>query len=203
MFPPSCPPPVDDRVAAVEAVRALARASSVLERVSGEVSLAHYRVLSAIASGDERASHIARKLAVGKPTVSAAVESLCQRDLLVRTSVAGDQRAAALHLTEAGTALLQRVETGMIARLEELCARTPDAAALIQALTWLGAALDSRLASRLGDGQGIMGKDAATSPAAVAAARRAGAAGQANAAAGLSGPPSGARRAGVAGRARS
>ncbi len=62
-----------------DAVRALARASRVLERASSELSLAHYRVLSAIASGDERGSRIAARLALGKPTVSAAVESLCQR----------------------------------------------------------------------------------------------------------------------------
>jgi DNA-binding MarR family transcriptional regulator len=65
-----------DRARAVEAVRSLARASSVLERSSPLLSLAHYRVLAAIAQGDERASNIARKLAIGKPTVSVAVESL-------------------------------------------------------------------------------------------------------------------------------
>src|SRR5579875_3572176 len=59
-----------------EAVRALARASSVLERSSSELNLAHYRVLSAIASGQERASHVAARLALGRPAVSAAVESL-------------------------------------------------------------------------------------------------------------------------------
>lgn len=143
--PPSAPP---DRARAVEAVRALARASSVLERVTGEVSLAHYRVLSAIASGDERASRIARKLAVGKPTVSAAVDALVQRNLLQRSSAAGDQRAVDIRLTPEGVALLLRVESAMIGRLDELCARTPDPAALVEALTWLGAALDARAVDR-------------------------------------------------------
>ena len=143
-MPVASPTPLDERAGAVEAVRALARASSALERVSGELSLAHYRVLSAIASGDQRASRIARKLAVGKPTISAAVESLCHRGLLIRSTVAGDQRAAALHLSEEGTAVLHRVETGMIGRLDDLCARTPDAAALMRSLAWLGQALDAR-----------------------------------------------------------
>jgi DNA-binding MarR family transcriptional regulator len=133
---------------AVEAVRALARASSALQRVSGEMSLAHYRVLSAVASGDERASRIARKLAVGKPTVSAAVEALSQRGLLARRTSVDDQRAAELHLTAEGVALLDRVETAMVARLDDLAARTPDAGALIDALTWLGAALDARVTAR-------------------------------------------------------
>jgi DNA-binding MarR family transcriptional regulator len=138
-----------DRARAVEAVRALARASSVLERSSPDLSLAHYRVLAAIAQGDERASNIARKLAIGKPTVSVAVESLCRRGLLARSGVAGDQRAAALHLTPAGEALLEQVETEMISRINDLCERTRDGQQLIESLVWLGAAMDSRLADRL------------------------------------------------------
>jgi len=138
-----------DRARAVEAVRALARASSVLERSSPDLSLAHYRVLAAIAQGDERASNIARKLAIGKPTVSVAVESLCRRGLLARSGVAGDQRAAALHLTPAGETLLEQVETEMISRINDLCERTRDGQQLIESLVWLGAAMDSRLADRL------------------------------------------------------
>src|ERR1700722_4197232 len=89
----------------IEAVRALSRVSRLLERASGELSLSHYRVLSAIASGDQRASRVAARLAVGKPTISASVESLCQRGLLARSAVDGDHRAAALHLTAAGEAV--------------------------------------------------------------------------------------------------
>ena len=92
----------------VEAIRALARASRLLERASGEVNLAHYRVLAAIASGDQRASRIAAKLALGKPTVSASVESLCKRGLLARSGVQGDQRAASLQLTSEGKKWLAR-----------------------------------------------------------------------------------------------
>lgn len=137
------------RARAVQAVRALARASSALERSSPNLSLAHYRVLTAVAQGNERASNIARKLAIGKPTVSVAVESLCQRGLLARSGVAGDQRAAALHLTPAGETLLEQVETEMIIRINDLCDRTPDGGQLIESLVWLGAAMDSRLADRL------------------------------------------------------
>src|ERR1700691_5805523 len=138
-----------DRAAAVQAVRALARASSALERSFPNLSLAHYRVLTAVAQGNERASNIARKLAIGKPTVSVAVESLCQRGLLARSGVAGDQRAAALHLTPAGQTLLEKGETEMIRRIYELCDRTPAGEQLIESLVWLGAAMDSRLADRL------------------------------------------------------
>lgn len=138
----------------VEAVRALARATRVLERASGELSLAHYRVLSAIASGDERASRVANRLAIGKPTVSAAVETLVQRDLVVRSEVDGDQRVAALHLTPEGLAMLSRVEAEMIRRIEDLCARTPDGRQLMTSLVWLGAAIDDLQAQRVAEGRG-------------------------------------------------
>jgi DNA-binding MarR family transcriptional regulator len=138
----------DEHTQRVEAVRALARASRMLERSSPELSLAHYRVLAAVASGDERASRVARRLAVGKPTISAAVDALCQRGLLERLDVAGDQRAAALRLTAGGEHLLARVEAEMIRRIDDLCARTPDGARLVQSLVWLGAAIDETRAER-------------------------------------------------------
>jgi DNA-binding MarR family transcriptional regulator len=141
-------PVSSDRVRTVEAVRALARASRVLERASGELSLAHYRVLSAIAAGDERASRIAARLAIGKPTVSAAVETLCQRGLLVRSSVEGDQRAAALRLTDEGRVLLDGVEAEMIRRLDGLLARTPDRAQVMESLIWLGTAIEQARAEQ-------------------------------------------------------
>lgn len=138
----------------LQAVRALARATRVLERASGELSLAHYRVLSAIASGDERASRVANRLAIGKPTVSAAVDALVQRGLLVRSGVDGDQRVAALHLTSEGAALLSRVEAEMIRRIDDLCARTPDGDQLMESLVWLGSAIDDMQAQRAAERHG-------------------------------------------------
>jgi DNA-binding MarR family transcriptional regulator len=131
---------------AVDTVRALARLSRLLERASSELSLANYRVLAAIGSGDERASRVGRKLALGKPTVSATVESLCQRGLVSRGSVGGDQRAVALTLTDLGRETLDRVERAMVERVGELCQLAPDPARLRQALSWLGPALDELLA---------------------------------------------------------
>ena len=136
--------------AEIEAVRALARASSVLERSSKELSLAHYRVLSSIASGRERASHVAASLALGKPTVSSAVDSLRERGLLTRSESASDHRAATLRLTPDGEALLARVEEEMRERIRDLGRRTPDAEQLLQSLVWLGRAVDERRAERRG-----------------------------------------------------
>jgi DNA-binding MarR family transcriptional regulator len=136
------------RARSVEAVRALARASRLLERASPELTLAQYRVLSAIASGDERASRVAERLELGKPTVSAAVESLCRAGLIARAEVERDQRALDLRLTATGRVVLDRVEDQMVAVVDDLCERTPDASALKQGLAWLGAAVDERAAER-------------------------------------------------------
>jgi DNA-binding MarR family transcriptional regulator len=126
----------------VEAVRALARISRVLERASGDVSLAHYRVLAAVADGDERASRVAARLALGKPTISASVDALCRRGLLTREDVAHDQRAITLRLTAAGQTVLRETETAMTARLDAVLAHTPRAADVAAALGRLGTGLD-------------------------------------------------------------
>jgi len=140
-------------VSPTEAVRALARVSRLLERSSSDLSMAHYRVLAAIAAGDERASRIATRLAIGKPTISAAVDALCQRKLLARSDVAGDQRAAALHLTPHGRRLLAEVEVLMTDRLGDVVGRTPDPERVLESLTWLGAAIDQVMAERMTTGQ--------------------------------------------------
>jgi DNA-binding MarR family transcriptional regulator len=125
-----------------DAVRTLARLSRLLERSTGELSLAHYRVLSAVAAGEARASRVAARLALGKPTVSASVDSLCQRGLLTRNPVSSDQRAARLELTSAGDAALARVELEMIARIRSVIERTDTPGQVVGALADLGRALD-------------------------------------------------------------
>ena len=132
----------------VDAVRAIARLSRVMDRASGELSLTHYRVLSAIASGDERASRIAAKLALGRPAISASVDTLCQRGLLAREAVDTDQRATALRLTPAGEATLAEVEQTMVARLTKICGDSPEGRRAIDSLVWLGSALGAASAEK-------------------------------------------------------
>lgn len=132
----------------VQAIRALARVARLLERSSGDLNLAHYRVLSAIAEGSQRASRVADRLTLGKPTVSAAVESLCKRGLLLREDVAADRRATTLTLTPAGEEVLAAVDREMLGYLDELLARTPDPARVLESLGQLGTALDELAAER-------------------------------------------------------
>jgi DNA-binding MarR family transcriptional regulator len=132
----------------VQAVRAMARLARALERSSGDLHLAHYRVLAAVADGDERASRVAERLALGKPTVSAAVESLCKRGLLAREVSDDDRRVATLSPTAAGEAALAEVEEVMVGRIDEILRRTEDPDAVVEALGQVGVALDEIAAER-------------------------------------------------------
>ena len=125
-----------------QTVRALTRLTRLVERAAGEVGLAHYRVLSAIADGDERASRLAARLALGKPTISASVDALTRKGLITREGVPGDQRASSLRLTDAGRATLAAVESEMAAALRQISERAPEVRAALAALTVLGGAID-------------------------------------------------------------
>jgi DNA-binding MarR family transcriptional regulator len=133
---------------AIAAVQALTRVSRFLERATTELSLPDFRVLSAVDSGEARASRVAARLAIGRPTISAAVDSLCKRGLLVRAEVDGDQRAASLTLTAEGSAVRQRVEDSLVGELQALCDRTQDADRVIESLAWLGSAIESIINER-------------------------------------------------------
>jgi len=145
-MPPSQQPTKAPSAAA--AVLGAARLARVLDRASGELGLAHYRVLSLVAGGDERASRLAQRLALGKPAVSASVDALVIRGLLTRDEVAGDQRAIRLRLTDEGRELLLRTEDAMAARLDEVVGATDDPEGTMRALVGLDGAIDRHLAAR-------------------------------------------------------
>ena len=131
-----------------KALLAAARLARVLDKAAAELGLAHYRFLTLVAAGDERASRLAERLALGKPAASAAVGALVAQGLLTRDDVAGDQRAIRLRLTDEGRVVLARTEAAMAARLSELVEATDDPAATTQALVALGEAIDRDLAGR-------------------------------------------------------
>src|SRR5579864_4123975 len=120
----------------------IARLARILERKTGGLSLAHYRLLSAVAGGDERASRLAERLALGKPAISAAVDSLCSAGLLTRIADETDLRATSLRLTDEGTRRLAEVESSIGPWLDDVIGRTPDPDQVRQSLQWLGVALE-------------------------------------------------------------
>lgn len=126
------------------AVHALTRASRLLERSLDGLSLADFRVLSAVAGGEARASRMAARLALGKPTISATVDSLCRRGLLQRTTSEADQRVLSLALTAEGEGELAVAERRLAAIVDDLAERTPDPEATTSALAALNAAIEAQ-----------------------------------------------------------
>jgi len=137
-----------DSVALDKAVRALARASRLVERASLDLSFADFRVMSAIDAGEERATRLADRLALGKPTVSASVESLSKRGLITKSKVEGDNRATALALSGEGRDLYERMTARMSRQLELLAERTPDPRGVIDALALLEDAIEEAIVER-------------------------------------------------------
>jgi DNA-binding MarR family transcriptional regulator len=130
------------------ALLAAARLARVLDKAAGDLGLAHYRFLSLVAGGDERASRLAERLALGKPAASAAVTALVAQGLLIRDDVADDQRAVRLQLTDKGRAVLAATQAAMAARLDELVEGTDDPRTTTRSLVALGEAIDRDLAAR-------------------------------------------------------
>jgi DNA-binding MarR family transcriptional regulator len=132
-------------------VLTLSRLARLLERACTDlapaVTLAQYRLLAMIGAGAEQASEIAGRLALAKPTVSATVDTLVERGLVVR-GAADDRRALRLQLTPEGVATLADAERAMRARLDDVLARVEDPAAVTRALAALGEGLDERREER-------------------------------------------------------
>ncbi len=132
----------------VDAVRALSRLSRIVERASDELSFADYRVMSAIAGGEARASRLASRLLLGKPTISSTVDSLSKRGLIVKSTVEGDNRAVELSLSAEGAELFERMEARMVRQLELLAERTPDPPVRSSGVScWLGAVIEESMAA--------------------------------------------------------
>jgi DNA-binding MarR family transcriptional regulator len=132
-----------------DAVRTLARLSRVLERGAGDLSLQQFRILTVVDDGGERASWLADRLALAKPTITAAVDGLVERGYLCRNADKGDRRATRITLTQAGRRALDEAEKAMAERLQNILAHAEDSAAVVWALTELGTALDRVRLERL------------------------------------------------------
>ena len=112
-----------------------------LERACTDLTLPQYRLLALIVRGEERASSLAGQLALARPTVSAAVETLVANGLVERTSVDGDRRAIRLTITRSGRDALHVAEHAMRERLDALLADVDDASVVENALAQLAAVL--------------------------------------------------------------
>jgi DNA-binding MarR family transcriptional regulator len=133
------------------AARALALTARSLERAAAEsdLTLAQYRVLALVAAGDERASLLANRLAVAKPTITAVVDGLVERGFVTREAVVGDRRSLRLALTDAGTRASRDADRAMAEALQRLLGFARDPDALLDALGDLDDALSARSEAKL------------------------------------------------------
>jgi len=131
------------------AARSLVVVARRLERACDSLSLAQFRVLALVAGGDERASRLAERLAVAKPTVTAVVDGLVERGYLAREAVEGDRRSIRLRVTAEGEQAMHTAEDAMAEALNDLFAPVTDRAALVQGLEEVHAAWLARVGERL------------------------------------------------------
>ena len=134
-------------------LRAAARHMGLLgrsmERACADLSLAQYRILSLVSTGDRRASHLADRLAVARPTVTAVVDGLVERGYLRREAVPGDRRSVSIVVTDAGRARLDEAESAMGARLASLLEAVTDKDAFLQGLAEIDTAIRAELQAKL------------------------------------------------------
>jgi len=98
------------RDAPLSPVLAIMRVARALERVDAGLSPQQYRILKLAGSGGERSARLAERLAVAKPTLTAIADSLVAAGLARREAEPGDRRVVRLHLTDAGTAAVERAD---------------------------------------------------------------------------------------------
>jgi DNA-binding MarR family transcriptional regulator len=135
----------------VDAVQVLVRLRRSLERVETGLSLPQYQLLSMVRGGGERSARLADKLAVRKPTLTAAADALVAAGFLEREADPGDRRVVRVRITEAGLAAVRSAEEQLAVALAPLFG---DAAshlegggeALLDCFDALSGALDRRFA---------------------------------------------------------
>jgi DNA-binding MarR family transcriptional regulator len=133
------------------AARTIALLARAMERAAGDLTLAQYRVLALVSAGDERATLLAGRLAITKPSVSAVVDGLAERGYLDRKPVDGDRRAIRLCITREGVAALAAAETAMAERLEPLVDALDDRTVFVESLDQIEATLQASFAPRPSD----------------------------------------------------
>jgi len=115
-------------------IRLLARLARVAEQScqATGISLPQYRLLVSVSRGPQRASELASRVGVSRPTLTSLVDGLEQAGLLRRIPVPSDRRGIQLVPTEQGLAAVGRAEAALTRRMLKLIG--PDKVAPVAAL---------------------------------------------------------------------
>jgi DNA-binding MarR family transcriptional regulator len=134
-------PPTDDLTRAVYAV---ARGARMLEHRLSDMTLPQVRVLRLIATAPDRASALAERAAVSRPSLTGVLDGLEAKGWIRRADVDGDRRGVRLEATPAGRAALAEEEgalTGHLAAVLEGASAT-ERKRVLDGLVALGAAME-------------------------------------------------------------
>ena len=146
-------PPVDPELLA--AVRGVALAARMIEHHLDAMTLAQLRIMTLIERDPIRASALAERAALSRPTLSGLLDGLAAKGWIDRCAVDGDRRGVTLAITDVGRRALtaaQRESTRALAGLlDELPARRR--AAAIDALGSLATAVQIRHDRRMVEGE--------------------------------------------------
>lgn len=119
-----------DDAALIAYGRHLAFMARAVESALGDLSMTSYRILALVSQGDARSSRIAGRLALGRPAVSYAVDTLAEKGLLTRSVDERDRRAVRLEITEAGRRALADADRAVADYLRPLADRLRDPGAV-------------------------------------------------------------------------
>ncbi|WP_161606203.1 MarR family transcriptional regulator [Microlunatus speluncae] len=107
-----------------------------------------YRLLMLLADGTERSTALAQRLAVSKPAISAAVETLTVAGHVRRRSDESDRRITWLEITPVGEAALSLADDALVTRFDEVLKELDDPAVMLSALTDLDRAMEKNREER-------------------------------------------------------
>jgi DNA-binding MarR family transcriptional regulator len=144
------------------AARAIAFAQRRLERSLDDLTIPQFRVLALVATSPERASHIAERAAVSRPSLTGLLDGLEARGWVTRADVEGDRRGVLLTVTPTGSRVLADGERAIAGALADLLDHAPadDRDRIVDGLVALGDLLRSTHLRRHGASAG----SAATRP---------------------------------------
>jgi long-chain acyl-CoA synthetase len=119
---------------------------------SVDLSLSQYRVLGLLDESSAVQSHLAERLAIRPPSVTAIIDGLVARGLVERRNVASDRRQVDHVLTAEGRHVLDAADAATSARLRDIAGCLDDPCdterALDGLLAWRQAFIAYRLAKR-------------------------------------------------------
>jgi long-chain acyl-CoA synthetase len=134
-----------NEVTAVRAARATAWLARRFEHALADLqlSLPQYRLLTYLSSGNQAASNLAERLTVSRPSITALVDGLVERDYVERRNSDTDRRLVLHQITPVGLAALAEADASLAGAVETVGSRNDDVEGLVEGLCRLADALEA------------------------------------------------------------